>query len=106
MFHDGKAVPAKYKNGAFVSRHGANSIDPNRPNGNNGFDVVFIPFNKNGKSGPMEEFATGFPGPNVSDRTGAKAKFRPVGVTEAPDGSLYVTDSTSGRIWRIAYTGN
>lgn len=106
VFHDGKNVPAKYKDGAFITRHGAGSIGPNRPNGNNGFDVVFLPFGKNGKSGPLEDFATGFAGPNVADRTGAKAKFRPVGVTEAPDGSLYVTDSQAGRIWRIAYTGN
>jgi glucose/arabinose dehydrogenase len=105
MFHDGKNVPVKYKNGAFIARHGAASLS--KPaNGNNGFDVAFIPFDKNGVAGPLEEFAAGFAGPNIADKLAAKAKFRPVGVTEAPDGSLYVTDSQSGRIWRIAYSGN
>lgn len=105
MFHDGKNVPAKYKNGAFVSRHGAGSL-AKPANGNNGFDVAFIPFDKNGVAGPLEEFATGFAGPTNADKVANKAKFRPVGVAEAPDGSLYVTDSQSGKIWRIAYTGN
>ncbi len=104
-FHDGKNVPAKYRNGAFITRHGAGGVG-NRPNGNNGFDLLFIPFDKNGVAGPMEEFATGFAGPTNADKAGNKAKFRPVGVAEAPDGALLVSDSQAGRIWRIAYTGN
>jgi glucose/arabinose dehydrogenase len=28
-----------------------------------------------------------------------------VGVTEGPDGSLYVSDDRGGRIFRIVYTG-
>ena len=101
-FHDGKNVPARYKNGAFISRHGAGSL-ANPANGNNGFDVAFIPFDKNGVAGPVEEFATGFAGPTNADKAVNKAKFRPVGVAEAPDGALFVTDSQSGKIWRIAY---
>jgi glucose/arabinose dehydrogenase len=30
---------------------------------------------------------------------------RPVGVTVAKDGSLFVTDDGSGSIWHIRYTG-
>jgi mono/diheme cytochrome c family protein len=37
---------------------------------------------------------------NTSD-----ARFRPGGVTVGPDGSLYVSDTEKGRIWRIIYTG-
>jgi len=31
--------------------------------------------------------------------------FRPSDLAEAPDGSLYVSDDRSGRIWRILYVG-
>jgi len=31
------------------------------------------------------------------------AKHRPVGLAMAPDGSLYVTDDTGGRVYRITY---
>ncbi len=102
-FYTGKAFPASYRGGAFITRHGASAP---RPNGQSGYDVVFIPFDKNGVAGPAQEFAGNFAGPNPSDRVANKAKARPVGVTMAPDGSLYVTDSQSGKIWRISYSGN
>jgi len=54
----------------------------------------------------MQEFAMGFAGPDPSNRVANKAKTRPVGAAMALDGSLYVTDSQSGKIWRIQYTGN
>jgi len=108
VFYTGAGFPASYRNGAFITRHGGGGAQ--RPAGasvsNNGFDIVFIPFDKNGKSGPMQEFATGFAGPDPGDRVANRAKTRPVGAAVAPDGSLYVTDSQSGRIWRIQYTGN
>jgi glucose/arabinose dehydrogenase len=28
-----------------------------------------------------------------------------VGLAVSPDGGLYVTDDTGGRIWKIVYTG-
>jgi glucose/arabinose dehydrogenase len=33
------------------------------------------------------------------------AAARPDGLAQAPDGSLYITDSQKGRIWRVLYTG-
>ena len=36
-------------------------------------------------------------------RTKDDARFRPMGLSEGPDGSLYVMDSNIGRIWRIEY---
>ena len=33
------------------------------------------------------------------------AVYRPVGIAQAPDGSLVVTDDSKGRVWRISYTG-
>lgn len=33
------------------------------------------------------------------------ADARPDGLAQAPDGSLLVTDSQKGKVWRILYTG-
>lgn len=101
-FYTGKMFPAAWRGGAFITRHGSAGPKPN----NKGYDVIFIPFDKNGVAGPEQEFATGFAGPTQAEKTAAKAKYRPVGAAVAPDGSLFVTDSSQGRIWRIAYTGN
>ena len=70
-----------------------------------GYKVVFVPYDENGMPvGNYEGFADDFSGRKefVSARD---ARFRPTGVTAGPDGSLYVTDSEKGRIWRIIYTG-
>ena len=34
------------------------------------------------------------------------ADARADGVAEAPDGSLYITDSQEGKVWRVFYQGN
>jgi glucose/arabinose dehydrogenase len=51
----------------------------------------------------LKIFADGFAGPSPTDRNSGKAKYRPVGLAVAPDGSLYVADSNKGRVWRIRY---
>jgi glucose/arabinose dehydrogenase len=33
------------------------------------------------------------------------AVARADGVAQAPDGSLYITDSQKGRVWRVVYKG-
>ena len=33
------------------------------------------------------------------------AVARADGVAQAPDGSLYITDSEKGKIWRLIYNG-
>jgi glucose/arabinose dehydrogenase len=68
-----------------------------------GYNIVFVPFNKNGRDGNPTVFADGFaafdpakPGP---------ARYRPVGIALGPDGAMYIADSQKGRVWRIEYTG-
>ena len=99
LFYKGNLFPEKYKNGAFIAFHGS----WNRLGGNQqGFKVVFIPMKDGKPSGDYEVFADGFIGPQPITNPG-DAFFRPCGLAEGPDGSLYIADSQHGRIWRILY---
>lgn len=102
LFYTGNQFPQRYKNGAFIAFHGSTNRSP-YPQG--GYIVAFIPF-KNGK--PMnkwEVFADGFAGIDTIKKM-EDAKFRPMGLAEGPDGSLYISESKKGRIWRIMYKGD
>jgi glucose/arabinose dehydrogenase len=58
---------------------------------------------KDGKpNGAYEVFADGFAG-EMADNNPRNAKYRPVGLAIGPDGSLYISDSQKGRIWRVSY---
>ncbi|MBZ5859322.1 PQQ-dependent sugar dehydrogenase [Flavihumibacter profundi] len=102
LFYEGDQFPERYKHGAFIAFHGSTNRTP-YPQA--GYFICFVPFNNGAPSGPWEVFADGFAGidtiVNVSD-----AKFRPMGLAMGPDGSLYVTDSRVGKIWRIMYKGD
>ncbi|KAA6441057.1 c-type cytochrome [Dyadobacter flavalbus] len=102
LFYQGNLFPERYKNGAFIAFHGSTNRGP-YPQA--GYFVAFVPFKNGAASGEWEVFADGFAGVdpiiNVSD-----AKFRPMGLAEGPDGSLYITDSVKGKIWRIMYKGD
>jgi glucose/arabinose dehydrogenase len=100
-FYDGTQFPRHYRNGAFVAFHGG--FD-RAPLPNEGFKVMFVPMSKDGRPvGAAEVFADNFAG--STGPLPATAKHRPVGVTEGPDGSLYVSDDKGGRIWRVVFTG-
>lgn len=102
MFYSGKSFPARYQGGAFIAFHGSWNRAPG-PQG--GYLVAFVPFNgeKPGSPSTFEKFADGFAGGKMSPEGAA---HRPVGVAQAPDGSLYVTDDKAGRVWRITYKGD
>jgi glucose/arabinose dehydrogenase len=98
-FYSGNHFPARYRGGLFVAFHGG--FD-RAPLPNEGYKVMFVPMGTNGlPSGPAEVFADGFAG--SAGPLPANAVHRPVGVTEGPDGSLYVSDDRGGRIWRIVH---
>ena len=101
-FYEGNQFPRHYRHGAFVAFHGGFDRAPLQ---NEGYQVAFVPFDGSGRpSGGMETFADGFAG--SAGPLPATARHRPVGVTEGPDGSLYVSDDRGGRIYRIMYIGN
>jgi glucose/arabinose dehydrogenase/mono/diheme cytochrome c family protein len=99
LFYRGNQFPSRYKNGVFVAFHGSTDRSP-YPQA--GFVVCFVPF-ENGKStGKYEIFADGFTGVDTVVNTG-DARYRPMGLAEGPDGSLYISESNKGKIWRVMY---
>ena len=102
LFYDGDQFPEHYKHGAFIAFHGSTNRTP-YPQA--GYFVCFVPFVNGEPTGEWEVFADGFAGVdpiiNVSD-----AAYRPMGLATGPDGSLYVSDSRKGKIWRIMYKGD
>src|SRR5690348_273055 len=95
VFYAGDNFPAAYRGGAFIALHGTR--------GKNGYDVVFVPFNRHGMRGSPTVFANGFAAFDSSANTSVSARYRPVGLAVGPDGALYISDSQKGRIWRVAY---
>jgi glucose/arabinose dehydrogenase len=98
-FYSGTQFPTHYRGGAFVAFHGG--FD-RAPLPNEGYKVMFVPMGADGNpSGAAEVFADGFAG--SSGPLPQNAVHRPVGVTEGPDGSLYISDDKGGRIWRVIF---
>lgn len=98
VFYSGDKFPEPYRGGAFIVLHGTRN--------QNGYDVVFVPFNHNGVAGQPTIFADGFAGFDHSGASKGRAKYRPSGAAVGPDGALYVADSQAGRVWRVAYGAN
>ena len=89
------AFPATYDGGIFAAEHGS----WNRAN-RAGYEVIYIPMDHGHATGEYDDFLTGFV---TKD---GQVWGRPVGVTVANDGSLYVTDDGSRSVWHVTYTGN
>jgi glucose/arabinose dehydrogenase len=100
LFYTGDMFPEKYRNGAFIAFHGSWN---RAPEPQSGYFVVFVPFDGAYPSGDWEIFADGFAGTDTINST-RDAKYRPCGLAQGPDGSLYVVDSNKGKIWRIIYS--
>lgn len=101
MFYTGMQFPEKYRGGAFIAFHGSWNRSPNQ----DGFQITFLPMENTEVTGDPEIFAGGFIGSD-SISTSSEARARPTGLAMGPDGSMYISDSVNGRIWRIIYTGH
>ncbi len=101
FFYTGNQFPDHYKNGAFIAFHGSTNRAP-YPQG--GYFIGFVPFVKGQPTGKWEVFADGFAGidpiVNAND-----AVYRPMGIAMGPDGSLYISETEKGKVWRIMYKG-
>jgi mono/diheme cytochrome c family protein len=62
-----------------------------------------VPFVNGRATGEWEIFADGFAGADPVVNT-SDAFYRPVGLAEGPDGTLYITESNHGRVWRVMYS--
>jgi glucose/arabinose dehydrogenase len=99
LFYTGSQFPEKYKNGAFIAFHGSWN---RAPEPQQGYYVVFQPFKDGKPNGKWEIFADNFSGGPEKAASG-RVDYRPCGLAQGPDGSIYVTDDTKGTIWKISY---
>lgn len=102
FFYRGDQFPDRYKHGAFIAFHGSTIRAP-YPQA--GYFISFVPFKDGAPSGPWEVFADGFAGIDTIHYT-SDARYRPMGIAMGPDGSLYISESEKGKIWRIMYKGD
>ena len=102
LFYSGDQFPERYRRGAFIAFHGSTI---RMPYSQAGYFVAFVPFRTVRPSGPWEVFADGFAGIDPIVNT-SDAAARPVGLAQGPDGSLYVSDSVKGKIWRVMFKGD
>lgn len=100
LFYTSNKFPEKYRNGAFIAFHGSWNRAPLKQGG---YFVAFVPFRNAKPSGDYEVFAEGFAGKDVINPR--DAEYRPCGLAQGPDGSLYISDDVKGKIWKISYTG-
>jgi len=92
-FYNAQQFPPEYRGSLFAAEHGSWNRSKRT-----GSKVIRVIVRDGVPTGEYEDFATGFV---VND---ASAWGRPVGVTVAPDGALYVSDDAGGTIWRITST--
>mgnify|MGYP003303063237 FL=1 len=93
LFHSGKNINTKYKNGAFVVRRGGVSTSKLT-----GYDVLFIPFKDGKPTGVIETFLSGF----IASEERGEIYGRPVGIAEALNGEIIITDDVGGRLLLIS----
>jgi glucose/arabinose dehydrogenase len=97
--YNGTQFPARYRGGAFIAFHGSWNRSP-MPQA--GYNVTFQPIANGKASGLFEIFAMNFAGKEPLMQPN-DAVARPDGVEQAPDGSLFISDSQKGKIWRVIY---
>jgi glucose/arabinose dehydrogenase len=100
LFYTGNMFPEKYRNGAFIAFHGSWNRAPLKQKG---YNVIFVPMKDGKPNGNWEVFAEGFTG-SSEIAAPREAEYRPCGLAQGKDGSLYISDSVKGRIWKIIYT--
>ncbi len=94
-FYTGNMFPAEYKNNMFMARHGSWNRTTKQ-----GYDVMRVVLDANGKVTKYEPFLTGF---LTDDKADPPMWGRPVDVQLLGDGSMLVSDDYNGVIYRVSY---
>jgi len=94
LFYTGTEFPANFRGDGFAAEHGS----WNRAQ-RSGYEVIRLPMKGGHATGEYEDFLTGFV---TKD---GQVWGRPVGVAQANDGSLFVSDDGTRSIWHVTYTG-
>lgn len=94
MFYTGSQFPAEFRGDGFAAEHGSWNRAQRA-----GYEVIRLPMKNGHATGEYEDFLTGFVS---ADGT---VWGRPVGVAQAADGSLFVSDDGSRSIWHVSYVG-
>jgi glucose/arabinose dehydrogenase len=102
LFYTGSQFPDRYKDGAFIAFHGSTNRGP-YPQA--GYIVAFIPFKDGRPAGNLEVFADGFTQTDLVKQM-KDSMYRPMGLAQGPDGSLYISESKNGKIWRVIFNGD
>ena len=89
-FSSGGALPAGFRDGAFIGQHGSWNRKPR-----SGYKVIFVPFSAGKAAGAAVDVLTGF----VS--ADGQAFGRPVDVVVDKRGALLVADDVGNCIWRV-----
>jgi glucose/arabinose dehydrogenase len=96
-FYNGSMFPAAYHGDIFVALHGSwNRSVPT------GYKVIRVHLSSKGEpQGPPKDFITGWIQPGET-RKGVWMG-RPVGIVVGPEGAMYVSDDSSGLIYRVTW---
>jgi glucose/arabinose dehydrogenase len=89
---DASQFPASYRNSLYIAFHG--SWNRSIPTGDK---IVRIPLSNGNVAGPAQDFLTGWMNGDGSYRD------RPVGITFAPDGSMFISSDQDGLIYHVWY---
>jgi len=92
-FYTGTMFPADYRNAMFIARKGSWNHSKK-----NGFDVVAVTADAEGRNAKVTPFLTGFLN---ADET---FNGRPAYIQQQPDGALLVSDEQMGAVYRISYS--
>jgi len=87
---------------AACGRNGASTQQPQCDADNGGItlpaEFCFVPRSSSGFGPGFESFADGFAGGRLNP---GRVIHRSVGLAEAPDGAIYISDDQRGRVWRV-----
>ncbi|MEX2591128.1 MAG: PQQ-dependent sugar dehydrogenase [Anditalea sp.] len=99
LFYTGDHFPENYKGSALIAFHGSWNRAPLEQKG---YFVAFVPFENGNPAGTHEALAEGFAGVSKIESP-SDAEHRPTGLAQAPDGTIIISDSVTGKLWRVFY---